>query len=213
MPTDISYMISSDMAVYPGNPFFRMNEIQSIKAGDSANVSEIILGTHTGTHIDAPSHFIDGGMTIDEIPLDRMNGKAKVIDVTGHGDIDKGFLSGCGIEADDILLFKTDTSLRWNCDSILGEYPTLTYEAAEYLAKKKIKMVGIDYLTIERPRGKREDGRSVHKSLLGQGVLICEALNLRDVVPGEYVFYCLPLKLNGADGCPVRAVLEPHEAV
>ena len=182
--------------------------MQSIKLGDSANVSEIILGSHTGTHIDAPSHVIEGGMTIDEIPLENMNGKAKVVDVTGYDDIDRDFLSGYDIDADAILLFKTNTSLNWKCDSILEEYPTLTYEAADYLAERKIKMVGIDYLTIERPRRKRMDGKSVHKSLLWNNILICEALNLRDVAAGEYTFYCLPLKICNADGCPVRAALD-----
>lgn len=204
---DISYPIDSDIAIYPGNPAFRMNEVMNRKSGDSANVSEIVIGTHTGTHIDAPSHFIEGGMTVDEIPLERLSGKAKVFDAMGRTVIGDDFLSRCDIGADDILLFKTDTSKSWNCDSIMEEYTTLTYKAADYLVDRRVKLVGIDYLTIERPRGKREDGKSVHMILLENNILICEALNLRDVLPGEYSFYCFPLILRGADGCPVRAVL------
>lgn len=205
---DVSYPIQKNMATYPGNPAFSIRRIQSIADGDGADVSEVTLGTHTGTHIDAPSHFIEGGETLDEIALDRMNGKAKVFDVTGYENIDVSFLERKDICSGDIVLFKTDNSLNWACDTILDDYVTLTYEGAEYLANHGIKLVGIDYLTIERPRGKRTTGKSVHWSLLGEGILICEGLRLREVTEGQYIFRCLPLNIVGADGCPVRAVLE-----
>ncbi len=204
---DISYQMSENMAIYPGNPGFGIGQAQSTSRGDAANVSLISLGSHTGTHIDAPFHFISGGAALDEFALDDMCGRAKVIDATGCSDIEAEMLAGTGIEKGDILLFRTDTSLIWNCDSILDDYVTLTYEAADYLAQKGVKLVGIDYLTIERPRGRRTAGRSVHKSLLGAGVLICEGLKLRDVAPGEYEFFCFPLNIKGLDGCPARCAL------
>lgn len=204
---DISYPIDSNIAIYPGNPGFMTERVQDIDRGDSARVSVISMGSHTGTHIDALSHFIAEGATLDEIPLERMNGRAKVIDATGRAEIDVDLLVKIDIEQDDILLFKTDNSVRWSCDSVLEDYVTLTYDAADYLADKNIKMVGIDYMSIERPRSKRTGGRSVHTSLLGNGILICETLKLRDINSGEYSLICMPLNIKGIDGCPVRVVL------
>ena len=205
---DISYLINENMAIYPNNPAFSLRYVQSISAGDTATVSELFLGTHTGTHIDAPAHFIEGGEAVDEIALERMNGKARVLDLTGYSEIDAFLLGRYVMGSGGIVLIKTNNSLIWNCDRILDDYATLTYDGAEYIAEQGVSLVGIDYLTIERPRNKREDGKSVHKTLLGNGVLICEGLNLKDVQEGEYVFRCLPLNIFGADGCPVRAVLE-----
>lgn len=205
---DISWPLVPGMAIYPGNPDFKTEPVQDIRNGDSANVSRIVMGSHTGTHIDAPSHFIPGGATLDQIPLERMNGRAKVLDATGHGDIGVDLLSGAGLERGDIVLFRTDNSLAWACDSIPDDYVTLTYEAADYIAGAGVKLVGIDYLTIERPKSKRIPGKSVHKTLLGSGILICEGLRLKDVSPGEYEFRCLPLNIIGLDGCPARCVLE-----
>ena len=205
---DVSYPISPAIAIYPENPSFSFTRTQNIATGDAANVSKIIIGSHTGTHIDAPAHFIPGGATVDQIPLERMNGRAKVLDVTGHGDIGVDLMSDAGLERGDIVLFRTDNSLAWACDSILDDYVTLTYEAADYIAGSGVKLVGIDYLTVERPRSKRIPGKSVHKTLLGNGILICEGLRLKDVMPGEYEFRCLPLNIIGLDGCPVRCVLK-----
>ena len=208
MYIDISYPLSTEMAIYPGNPYFEMKKVQDIEAGDAATVSRLVMGSHTGTHIDAPSHFIKGGKTIDQIPLEQMNGRAKVLDLTGYTDIDAPALRERGIGNGDIVLLKTDNSYSWHCDRILEDYVTLTYDAAELLARIEVKLVGIDYLTVERPRKKREQRKSVHEILLGSDILICEALNLKDVPEGEYGFYCLPLKIEGADGCPVRIVIE-----
>lgn len=205
---DISYPMMGDMAIYPGNPGDGIRRVQSVEAGDSATVAEVVFGTHTGTHIDVPCHVIDGGEPVDKIALDRMNGRARVIDLTGHADIDASLLEKYSIEEESIVLLKTDNSLIWHCDRILDSYVTLTYDGAGYIADHGVSLVGIDYLTIERPRGRREADRSVHKLLMRRGVLICKGLNLKDVQEGEYTFHCLPLKICGADGCPVRVVLE-----
>lgn len=205
---DISYPIKKNMAIYPGNPSFSIRRVQALEAGDGADVSEIVIGTHTGTHIDTPAHFIEGGETMDKITLDRMNGKAKIYDVTGHDDIDEDMLEKADICNGDIVLFKTDNSDYWECDTILENYVTLTYDGAEYLARLGVKLIGIDYLTIERPRDKRIQGKSIHKTLLENGIIICEGLRLKEVSASQYVFRCLPLNIIGADGCPVRAVLD-----
>ena len=205
---DISYPIHKDMAIYPGNPAYSREIVSDIDKGDGATVSRIIIGSHTGTHIDAPAHFIQGGKTLDWIPLERMNGKAKVIDATGYNDIGVDLIKTHSIDEDDIVLFRTDNSICWSCDRILDRHVTITYEAAEFLVQCGIKLVGIDYLTIERPRELREQGRSIHKTLLGNDILICEALMLKDVCEGEYEFLCMPLKMEHSDGSPSRCVLK-----
>lgn len=204
---DISYHINNKMAIYPNNPEVNLEKVSDISAGNKTNVTRICLGSHTGTHIDAPSHFLRDGLTIDQIPLDRLNGKAKVIDATNRNEIDVYFLRSLNIEKDDILLLKTDNSYCWSCDRILDDYVSLSYDAAEYLVQKKIKLVGVDYLSVERPKIKRSIGISVHKILLEKNVLICEGLNLKVAVEGDYDFLCFPLCIDGLDGCPVRAVL------
>ena len=205
---DISYPIVPQMAIYPGNPDFHVEKILDIEKGDSANVSLVSMGSHTGTHIDAPAHFIKDGSTIDQISLERMNGRAKVIDATGRDEIDVDLLQNIDIEEDDILLFSTDNSLRWSCDRVLDEYVTFTYDAADYLSRQNIKLIGLDYLTVEIPRRYRVTGKSVHRSLLERNIIICEALSLKGVVQGTYDFFCFPLKISELDGCPVRACLK-----
>ena len=204
---DVSFTYYSDMAIYPNNPDFSIQRVQDLEKGDKANVSMISMGTHTGTHIDAPSHFILGGKSIDEIPLEDMNGIAKVLDLRGYDGISKELLTGYDIGRGDIVILKTDNTEVFQGNKVLEDYVTLDYHAAEYLAEKKIKMVCIDYMTIEIPRARRILGKSVHSILLGNGVLIAEALNLAKAEEGIYQLYCFPLNIIGADGVPVRIVL------
>ncbi len=204
---DISFPFDHDMAIYPNNPSYSCKKISDIAKGESCNISQFEMGTHTGTHLDAPSHFIEGGMTVDEIPLDRINGPAKVVRVFGQ-IITADILGRYSIEENDIILFKTENTDSFLGEHILSSYTTLDYEAALFLADKKIKMVGIDYMTVERPRELREPGKSVHQILLSNNIFILESLDLRKVEEGSYVLYCFPLKLMGCDGSPVRAVLK-----
>lgn len=205
---DISYPYYEGMAIYPGNPGFSMEDYYNISKGDSCNISEIRMGTHTGTHIDAPTHFIQNGKSVDRIPLEVMNGKTKVLDFTGIADIDTDNLRQSINEPDSIILFKTDNSSHFKDKNVLDEFVTLTYEAADYLAEIGIRMIGIDYMTVERPRTKREAGKSVHNSLLKNDIVILESINLEGVDEGQYILHCFPLSIVGADGSPVRAVLE-----
>lgn len=144
---------------------------------------------------------------MDQIPLEAMNGTAKLLDLQGNKIITKELLENYEICAGDIIILKTDNSKVFHGDIVLNDYVTLDYEAAEYLVWKKIKMVCIDYMTIERPREKREQGRSVHSILLSNQILIAEALNLSNVEKGNYQLYCFPLNIVGADGASVRMVL------
>lgn len=203
---DISFPYYEGMAIYPNNPQYVCQKVSDMQNGDSCNVSRITLGTHTGTHIDAPAHFVQDGMTIDRLPLEQINGKAKVLRIK-EAVITKECLKKYEIERDDILIFRTSNSDVFEGVRVLESYVTLDYEGAQYLADKKVRMIGIDYMTIERPRNLREPGKSVHTILLGNKIPILETLDLRGVEEGEYTLMCLPLKLQGSDGSSVRAVL------
>lgn len=207
MLIDVSYPYSENMAIYPNNPEFEMKRVQNLEKGDSANVSLITMGTHTGTHMDAPNHFVTGGKTIDKLPLESMNGTAKLLDLQGNDEITRELLAKYDIAENDIIILKTDNSNVFHGDIILTDYVTLDYEAAEYLVEKKVKMVCIDYMTIERPRARRVAGKSIHSILLSKEILIAEALDLTKVEEGTYQLFCFPINIVGADGAPVRIVL------
>lgn len=208
---DISFPIFAEMAIYPGNPEYTCKRVLSIDNGDACNVSSISMGTHTGTHVDAPLHIIPEKESVEDIPLEWINGKATVIEVPDiESDISLQFIEGIfrTRETHKILLFKTKNSKEFLGKRVLENYTTLSYESAAFLTGKGIHMVGIDYMTIERPRGRREEGKSVHKILMNDGITILESIDLRHVVEGSYDLHCMPLKIEGADGSPVRAVLE-----
>lgn len=209
---DISFPYHEGMAIYPRNPEYVCHKVQDVACGDSATVSRIQMGTHTGTHIDAPSHVFRDGKSIDQIPVERMNGRARLLDLRGMKDITEERLKREGLHVDDIVLLKTDNTERYLGIHVLSDYATLTYEAAAYLAGIGIKMVGIDYMSIERPREKREMGKSVHRALLGAGIVIAEGLDLRGADAGVYEMMCLPLCLRGADGAPARMALANYVA-
>ena len=211
MLIDISFPIVQGMAIYPGNPEFVFQRYLSLDGGDSANVSTINMGTHLGTHVDAPSHIISNGNTIDEISLESLNGNTLVLDLRGVDEINEEVLAFREIKKDDIVLLKTNNSDYYLGKNILNDYVSLTYNAAAYLAELKIKMVGIDYMTIERPRERRIKEKSIHRELLKAGINIIEGIDLRNVSCGQYHLHCFPLPIQGADGSPVRAVLETKD--
>lgn len=205
---DISFPYYEQMAIYPGNPPYLCEVVQNMSRGDSVTVSQIQMGTHTGTHIDAPLHVFENGKSVDQIPVDRMNGRARLLDVSGAEQIGVEQLKDVKLCADDIVLLKTDNTERFQGVHVLSDYTTLTYDAAEYLVDIGIKMVGIDYMTIERPRGKRIEGKSIHRILLGADVVIAEGLDLHEIDAGVYELFCFPLKLQRADGAPVRMMVK-----
>lgn len=200
---DVSVPNRPDMHFYPGDPTLEQTQIRAIKRGDAANLTHLSLGAHTGTHVDAPAHFIDGAPTLEQVPLDCMVGPAQVLDVRGRAAIDAAALAGHAITA-DILLFRTDNSERWGKAGFQKDFVYLTRDAAELLVARGVKTVGWDYLSIEQFGSQTFE---VHKLLLGRGILIIEGLDLRTIEPGSYQLACLPLKLEGVDGAPARAVL------
>ena len=201
---DISVPNGPTQHVYPGDPPPRIEQAKAIRAGDVCNVSLLTMGSHTGTHVDAPYHFIDGGARLGEVALERMVGEALVVDLRGRAAVDAAALESAALRTGDILLCRTDNSWRWEKAEFQRDFVYLTLDAAGLLVERGIRAVGIDYLSIE------QFGSSdfpVHHRLLGAGVFVIEGLDLRAVEAGRYTLVCLPLKFPDLDGAPARAVL------
>lgn len=194
---DISRELFTGIEVWPGDPEVQFGYVSSV-SNDGAQVMELRLGTHSGTHIDAPAHFIEGAMGIDEVPLSATIGPCLVIDLTNmHGPIDQAALEiHLPEEYPPRLLLKTSHD-SWQ------QAAYLNHEGARFLVESGVKLVGTEEMSIEQTDG---DGR-VHKTLLDAGVAILEGIDLQKVAPGPYVLLALPLRLKGADGSPCRAVL------
>lgn len=207
---DITLPLRSDLPVYPGEPGPRREDLARLDRGDPANVSSLFLGLHTGTHLDAPIHFLPGGAGIDEVPLDALMGPARVIEIQGDQAINGAALVAAGAPGAERILCKTRNSVLWSESptEFRRDYLGLAADGAEWLIAHGVQAIGIDYLSIE---GFDAPGHPVHHALLGAGVAIIEGLDLRDVPPGDYFLVCLPLRLPGADGSPARAVLLADE--
>lgn len=179
-------------------------ELQARHEEQGMEESVICMGTHTGTHIDAPAHFIQGGKTLDQFPLDTFYGPCQVLDLTRCSEvITLKDIDGYVIELGTIILLKTTNSSLPSTGPFYSEFVYLSAEAAEYLATKKVKAVGIDYLSIER----NQPDHPTHKALLSKDILIIEGLRLAPISEGSYKIACFPLKLIATEAAPARAVL------
>jgi arylformamidase len=198
---DVSVPIREDMPVYDGNTGIRLTRVQSIDDGAPANVSELELGTHTGTHVDAPLHFIADGDAVETLPLEVMIGPAQVVDATSlDGPIDADSLAGLDLpKGAERVILKTLNSELWARNDFTRDFIRLTADGARLLIGRGVQLVAIDYLSI--------GDQDAHRVLLGSGVVALEGLDLRRVEPGPYQLICLPLCLVGADGAPARVVL------
>jgi arylformamidase len=163
------------------------------------------MGTHTGTHVDAPLHFFDGGVGVDELALDLLIGRARVVDMPRRGGITADDLARAGLREDLRVLLKTPNSALWNGSPFKQDYTYLAEDGARHLVDHGVKVVGIDYLSVEQFK---KPGAPAHRALLAQGLVIIEGLNLSDAEPGIYDMYCLPLRIAGGDGAPARVVLK-----
>jgi arylformamidase len=159
---------------------------------------------HSGTHVDAPSHFLPGGATVDELPLELLLGKARVVEVLARERVDRADLESLDLRDDLRVLLKTRLSGQGPKGAHPGERVYLSEDAALYLAQAGIKLVGFDYLSVDR-EGSAD--RAAHRALLGRGVIVVEGLDLCEVEPGEYEMACLPLRIHGGNGAPARVVL------
>jgi arylformamidase len=202
---DISVPLRSGMVHWPDNPPVRIERMLDMERGDVANVSKISLGSHTGTHMDAPIHFVRAGEGIDRLPLDATIGRARLIEIQDPVSIKPDELSQHGIGRGERVLFKTrNSSLGWWTQDLIEDYVYVSQEAARYLANREVRSVGVDYLCVS---GFRRDGVETHQVLLGTGIWFIEGLDVGRVEPGEYELICLPLKVEDGDGAPARAIL------
>lgn len=201
---DVSLDISNETVSFPGDPKVEVKRVFDLKKGDIATVSKLSLSSHTATHIDAPAHFIKDGLTVDKLPLEHLMGKVKIFEVPQDDRITRSFLEKKHIEKEKAIFFKTKNSQHLNSSKFYEKYTSLSLDAAEYLIEKGIKVVGIDYLSIEE-YGSEE--YPVHKILLSHGVIVIEGLNLLDVREGDYEFIALPLRIKDCDGAPARVIL------
>jgi arylformamidase len=202
---DISVPVRAGGLVYPGNPEISIELQQAISRGAGANVSAVAFGSHTGTHVDAVRHFIDGGDAVDEIALDALIGPAIVISfedsVMSIGARD---LEGRDLGGHNRVLLKTRNSGFIRNGDFRKDYTFLAPDGAEFLVSRGVRLIGIDYLSVEQFHSGHH---RTHRTLLQNGVVIVEGLSLAEITPGAYDLICLPLRLEGLDGAPARAVL------
>ena len=204
---DITVPIQSTMPVYQGDPGVKIEPWSAFAKGDSSNVSMLNFGAHTGTHVDAPAHFIEGANRIDKLPLDILIGRARVVRVPDDlMEIDTNFLAGCDLDGVERLIFHTRNSGFWDGQGFRQDFTHLLPEAALLLVERGIRLVGTDYLSIEKFHSGHH---RTHLTLLRENVVIVEGLNLSEIPAGDYELICLPLRIaDGAgDGAPARAVL------
>lgn len=206
---DVSVPISNRTPIYPGDPGIEIQQWKALANGDSANVSFLHFGAHTATHVDAPSHFVAGGARVSEMSLDVLIGPARVIEIPADmTEIDRDFVSALDLGSVTRLLFKTRNSNFWSesQEVFRKDFTHLTHSGAEVLINKGIRLVGIDYLSVEKFKSAKHE---THLSLLANGVVILEGLNLREVPAGDYELICLPLLVaeGTGDGAPARTVL------
>ncbi len=202
---DISLPIESGGLVYPDNPGIHITLQQAIAAGATANVSNIEMGSHTGTHVDAPRHFFDDGAGADTLPLDVLMGPALVIEMASHVMA----VTADHLEAHDLthasrVLIRTRNSSFVRESTFRSDFTYLSPDGAEYLVEQGVKLVGVDYLSVEQFHSVHHQ---THRTLLERGIVIIEGLDLSEPPAGMYELRCLPLRLVGLDGAPARAVL------
>jgi len=201
---DVSVPLKTGMPAFPGNPDFELHAVKRIAEGGSSNVSRLVLGTHTGTHVDAPRHFFDNAATVDALALDLLIGRTRVVEIAKRGGITRDDLAAANLREDLRVLLKTPNSAFWNEPAFRQDFTYLEESAASYLVEQGVKVIGIDYLSVEQFK---KPGAPAHRALLSRNAIIIEGLNLSDAAPGMYEMYCLPLPVTGGDGAPARVVL------
>lgn len=206
---DVTVPVSNELPTWPSDPGVEIADYRSFAAGDGVNVSMLSLGAHTGTHVDAPAHFIDGAAKVESLSLDALIGDALVIEVPEETRaIDEEFVQQHYVAGMERVLFKTRNSAFWSeaDPQFHTDFTYLDLRAAKWLVEQGIKLVGIDYLSIEKYASEKHE---THLALLSHGVVILEGLNLTGIVAGKYELICLPLRLrsNKGDGAPARVVL------
>ncbi len=204
---DVSVPLDSQLPTYPGNTPFSLEAIKRMARGDSSNVSSLHLSAHAGTHVDSPRHMFDDGTGVEKLPLDLLCGRARVVELTTRKGITADDLAPFDLSEDVRLLLKTHNSRLWGSPEFRTDFVGVTESGARFLVDHGVKVVGVDYLSVEEYK---TPGAPAHRTLMRHGTIVIEGLNLRDVEPGHYEMFCLPLLLVGADGAPARVVLRKH---
>jgi arylformamidase len=206
---DVSVPVSETMPTYPGDPRVEIEQWSALARGDTSNVSMLHLGAHTGTHLDAPAHFIEGAPPVSSLSLDVLIGEARVLEIPSDAlAIEASHIRAQALDGARRVLFKTRNSAFWAnmAEGFRTDFTYITPEAARALVELGVELVGIDYLSVEQFKSA---DFATHLTLLSSGVVILEGLDLREVAAGKYELICLPLRLAGGsgDGAPARAVL------
>jgi len=204
---DITVTLHDDMVHWPTDPAVSIKRVHDMEQGYGHNLSAISMGVHTGTHMDAPLHFIKQGRGIDQMPPDIAMGRARVIEIKDAESIKPEELEQHHIRRGERILFRTPNSPdAWKSDAFIENFVFVSDEAARFLVQRGVKLVGVDYLSVG---GYHVDGTQVHQILLGGGIWLLEGLDLSQVSAGYYDLVCLPLRIWQGDGAPARAILRP----
>jgi arylformamidase len=204
---DVSVTVRRGMPHWPDNPPIVLERVLDIGRGDACNVSRLAMGVHSGTHIDGPVHFFPEAVGLDEMPLTATMGEARVIEISHPGEITAEELQKHEPRPGERVLFRTSNSARcWQADSFVEDFVGISEQAAMLLAETRVRAVGVGYLSVG---GYHADGARIHKILLQAGIWIIEGLDLSPVMGGRYEMICLPVKIQGSDGAPARAILRP----
>lgn len=206
---DLSVAIETGMVCWPGDPPVKVERIEDLEKGDETTFSRVESGLHAGTHVDAPAHFLRHGASVENMPLEVMAGQGRVIGIRDPKVITAEELAENDIRTGERLLFRTANSRRR--EKVFAEdFVYLSTLAAEFLANRKVSLVGIDALSVG---GYRKNESAVHRVLLKAGVWLVENLDLSRALPGEYEILCLPLKITGAEAAPARVLVRPWTTV
>ena len=203
---DISLPISESLVVWPGDPPVRITQPLYLDRGDEATVSHLDLGAHTGTHVDAPAHFIPGGSGVDSLDLNVLVGPALVVHALEVDALSADVLATLPIPpGTERVLFRTRNSALWTRDEheFQEDFVAITDDGARWLIERGVQLVGVDYLSV----APFDDVTPTHRALLHAGIVPLEGLNLSSIEPGVYQLVCLPLKVMGSDGAPARTIL------
>ncbi len=201
---DVTVPLDANLPTYPGNTPFQLDAVKRRARGDSSNVSSVRMSVHAGTHVDAPRHFFDDGAGAEAIALDMLCGRTRVIELTTRKGVTAEDLAPHDLTEDVRVLIKTHNSRLWGSAVFHEDFVGLTEAAARFIVEHGVKLVGVDYLSVEEYK---RPGAPAHHVLLSAGTIIIEGLNLRDVDPGSYEMFCLPLAIVGSDGAPARVIL------
>lgn len=203
---DVSLTLKPGMLHWPGDPPVLIERVRDMDKGDTVNLSRMVMGVHSGTHVDAPLHFIGGARGIDRVPLHLLIGEARVLEIAANDSVKEQDLAGHNIENGERILLRTGNSIKriLHGDTFDEEFIYLEEDAALFLAARGIKAVGVDYLSVG---GYQKNGPAVHRILLKAGIVIIEGVDLSLVPPGRYEMICLPLKILDTDAAPARVIL------